>query len=54
MVLRGVHMLDGVWAVGTGASTNKPVGREASGVTAATIHRVRVFRSSSQTSQRRL
>lgn len=39
MVLRGVHMLDGVWAVGTGASTNRPAGREASGVTEATTHR---------------
>lgn len=39
MVLRGVHMLDGVWTVGTGASTNRPAGREASGVTEATTHR---------------
>lgn len=29
MVFRGVHMLGGVWAVGTGASRNRPAGREA-------------------------
>lgn len=33
MVLRGVHMLDGAWTEGTGASTSRPVGREESGVT---------------------
>lgn len=39
MVLRGVHMLGGVGAAGTGASTNRPAGRQASGVTVATTDR---------------